>query len=386
MSIKHDLQVTLYRLGKHVYNSLPINSLDRAKHRKLIKKYFPRLLPLESSSSGAEKSHSKADESYQQKILQELRIYEKRINVHDLPEIFHYWSQQHLAPILQEAGFSSITDFFALNLISAQQRIGNNVVSFISIGSGNCDLETTVAETLLGLGCDNFTLECLELNPTMLNRGRELAEEKGLLEHMSFLEADFNTWIPSKKYDAVMANQSLHHVLQLEHLFEQISSALHEDGSFVISDIIGRNGHQRWPEALKIVNQYWRELPKTYRFNVLLNRFEAEYENWDCSTEGFEGIRAQDILPLLLQYFECQDFVAFGNVIDIFVDRCFGHNFSPDSDWDRNFIDRIHYEDEAGFANGTLTPTHMMAVFVKKLHSSLRFSRGIEPGRAVRKS
>ncbi len=66
---------------------------------------------------------------------------------------------------------------------------------------------------------------------------------------------------------------------------------------FVTNDMIGRNGHQRWPEALEIVNQYWHELPEAYRYNKLLSRYEPEYMNWDCSTEGFEGIRAQDILP-----------------------------------------------------------------------------------------
>jgi hypothetical protein len=36
---------------------------------------------------------------------------------------------------------------------------------------------------------------------------------------------------------------------RLEHLFDAVSTALGEDGRFVIYDIIGRNGHLRWPEA-----------------------------------------------------------------------------------------------------------------------------------------
>jgi hypothetical protein len=39
----------------------------------------------------------------------------------------------------------------------------------------------------------------------------------------------------------------LHHVLNLEGLFGQIKSHLKEHGLFIISDIIGRNGHLRWP-------------------------------------------------------------------------------------------------------------------------------------------
>ena len=80
--------------------------------------------------------------------------------------------------------------------------------------------------------------------------------------------------------------------------------------------MIGRNGHQLWPEALEIVHEFWRQLPERYRYNRALKRYEELYENWDCSLESFEGIRAQDILPLLLEYFHFQLFVGCGNVID----------------------------------------------------------------------
>ena len=93
------------------------------------------------------------------------------------------------------------------------------MASFVSIGAGNCDLDVTVAKKSVNAGLDHFTLECLEINPVMLNRGKEIAKENGVLKYMRFVEADFNTWVPSKYYDGIMANQSLHHVMQLEHLF-----------------------------------------------------------------------------------------------------------------------------------------------------------------------
>ena len=59
----------------------------------------------------------------------------------------------------------------------------------------------------------------------------------------------------------------------------------------------------RWPEAYGVLSELWKELPETYKYNHQLKRLEIEYENWDCSTEGFEGIRSQDILPLLIETF-----------------------------------------------------------------------------------
>ena len=58
------------------------------------------------------------------------------------------------------------------------------------------------------------------------------------------------------------------------------------------------------------------KLPASYRFNQQLQRYEEIYLNYDCSVDGFEGIRSQDILPLLLQNFHFDVFVAFANVID----------------------------------------------------------------------
>jgi len=333
--------------------------------------------------SGTE--HNAVDnDDYQKKIQQELGIYEKQVKVHDLPEIFHYWSNKYVAPIFLDAGFKTLEEFFSFHLLEAKKRTGSSAANFVSVGAGNCDFEVSVAKRLVDAGFKDFILECLEINPVMLERGRKIASEMGVLTNMRFVEADFNTWVAGKTYDGVMANQSLHHVTRLEHLFDQISSSLHADGSFVISDMIGRNGHQRWPESLKIVNKFWKELPETHKFNVLLNRLEIEYDNWDCSKEGFEGIRAQDVLPLLVQRFQCEKFIGFGNAIDVFVDRCFGHNFNPESEWDREFIDRVHAEDEAGLVSGELTPTHMVAVFVKTLHCTPYYSRGITPFSSIR--
>ena len=132
------------------------------------------------------------------------------------------------------------------------------------------------------------------------------------------------------QYHLVMVNHSLHHFVALELLFDTIHKVLHPEGYFVADDMIGRNGHMRWPEALAILEELWAELPDRYKYNHQLRRLEIEYENWDCSRQGGnEGIRSQDILPLLLKKFHFDLFVGFANVIDVFVDRNFGHNFDP---------------------------------------------------------
>lgn len=306
-------------------------------------------------------SGAPADRDYVGRVRQEVTRFAKQEIVNDLPLIFHYWSNRYLRPLQERFGFTCPEDFFARQ-IQRQITVLGKPVDIISIGAGNADSEICIARLLRERGLPAFTITCLDITDAMLQRGREAAAQAGLLEHFRFVTADFNQWRPATPYDVVIANQSLHHATNLEGLYAAIHEAIGPTGIFVTSDMIGRNGHQRWPEALQIVREFWRELPKSYRYNLQLHRRETTFKDWDCSLEGFEGVRAQDILPLALQTFGFEFFLAYGNVIDPFIDRGFGPHFDPDSEWDRAFVDRVHARDEAEILSGAITPTHMLAV------------------------
>ena len=322
---------------------------------------------------------------YEERIARETEIFADQVNVHALPEIFHYWSNRWLLPMELEFGARHPEDFLARGLFEAARRTGAARPRFVSLGCGNCDAEVRIAQELVRLGMADFVLECIDINPAMLERGRALAAEAGLAGRVVPMQGDFNRWRPQGRYDGVMANQSLHHVLELEALFDAVSAALAPAGLFVVSDMIGRNGHQRWPEALAIVREFWRELPPSYRYNLQLQRQEDEFLDWDCSVEGFEGVRAQDILPLLLERFGFETFLAFGNLIDPFIDRGFGHHFDAHSERDRDFIDRVHARDEAELAAGRITPTHMLAVLSNERTVACRHRGNLSPSFCVRR-
>jgi ubiquinone/menaquinone biosynthesis C-methylase UbiE len=303
---------------------------------------------------------------YSARLQNEREFYQDCRKVHDLPDIFHYWSNKYLAPDFRRFGFASPDDFHAQSIIKYLQRSSRPNTHFVSIGSGNCDLELDITRKLVAAECRSFVFECLDINQDMLDRGLEAVRRAGLEEHFRFTCADFNDWRPQKKYGIVLANQSLHHVLNLENLFDGIKLGLARNGLFLVSDMIGRNGHMRWPEAMERLQPFWGELPESYRYNQLLKRYEPEYVNHDCSRESFEGIRAQDILPLLIERFNFEFFYPYGNMIFVFVDRPFGHNFDADAEWDRDFIDRVQADDEACIVAGTLKPTSMLAVLTNE--------------------
>ena len=322
--------------------------------------------------------------NYGNRRTKELEIFNDLVDIHELPDIFHYWSNKYLKPMLQEFDISHPDDLFANNMYDSAVSCNVDRPVFASIGTGNCEIEVRVAKLLRVKGLQEFRIDCVELNPKMLERGHDHAREEGVLEHLSFVEGDFNEWKADKEYISVIASQSLHHVMNLEGLFSEIKDSLHADGAFITSDMIGRNGHQRWPEALRAMHSYWQELPEKYRYNHQLKRHEDLYENWDCSVEGFEGIRPQDILPLLIQNFNFQLFIGFANIIDIFIDRGFGPNFDAQAKWDCEFIDRVHEFDERCIRIGFVKPTHIMAVMRKSPVENPRYSRGLSPNHCVR--
>ncbi|MBI3901589.1 MAG: class I SAM-dependent methyltransferase [Nitrosomonadales bacterium] len=323
---------------------------------------------------------------YYLRTLIEQANYASVTEVHDLPPIYNYWSGKYLAPLVREFGFNSIEDFFLNEIVRVLGAVPRQPARLLSIGCGNCDFEVELACRLRDRGYGEFIIECMDINATMLARGAALAAQRGVAEYLVAAQADFNLWAPPEAgcYQVIIANQSLHHVVNLEGLFDGIHRALASDGRFVLSDMIGRNGHMRWPEALEIIDTFWQQLPMSYRVNRRLNITQQSYTNFDNSRLSFEGVRAQDILPLLLERFHFLRFIPFANVIDVFIDRDIGPNFDPARQWDTDFIDRVARADQAALETGRVKPAHLMASLSVAFVEPPQYPGNLSPGFCVR--
>jgi SAM-dependent methyltransferase len=322
-------------------------------------------------------------DDYQSRVAQQVEQYRDE-EIHDLPGIYHYWSNKHLGPVIEQTfGPGSIPEIYAREFASAIERTGRT--SLVSLGAGDGATEVEIAKALRAMEVRDFSIELVELSDHLLGRAAESAMQAGVADGLRFTQTDVNKWRPTGTYAGVMANHSLHHFVELESVFEAVWKGLDPTGVFVSFDMIGRNGHQRWPEARLFTQFLWDQLPERYKFHRLLNRLESPlFMDWDCSTEGFEGIRAQDILPLLTQRFGFAKFAAWGGLIDVFVDRGFGPNFDGESPTDQAFIDRAQAANEALLQIGFLKPTQMAAVMVKNRATTCQSSRGLDPWRCIR--
>jgi hypothetical protein len=98
----------------------------------------------------------------------------------------------------------------------------------------------------------------------------------------------------------VVAQTSLHHVLFLERVAEQVWRSLKSDGYFWIHDFIGETQGQHDPKRLSIMNRILEILPEKFRKNKITGRLIAEIKRPEPGhlASPFEAIRSGEIVPV----------------------------------------------------------------------------------------
>ncbi len=305
------------------------------------------------------------NQSYEEQVKQQIEQYRDTENMHDLPAIYHVWSASYVQPALKQVfGVDDINQFYVEAFLTASRQNPAPPI-FLSLGCGDGTVEIGIAQALRQRGLGQFRFVCYDLSDILLDRFRE-ALPVDLATQFDLVAGDLNAHVFESKFDAVMANHSLHHIVDLEGVYRTIFECLTDGGIFVTSDMIGRNGHMRWPEARLFVDFFWPLLTLRQRRNILLRRQERAFLDYDCSGEGFEGVRAQDVLPLILkQGFHPWKFLGFGGMVDVFVDRCFGRGFDVANPDDVFLVKRIGFLNEVLLDAELVKPTMMLAYFTK---------------------
>lgn len=304
--------------------------------------------------------------------------------IHELPPIFHYWSEKYLRPQLSALGFESPEDFYFVVALDRARETGGEL-KCLSIACGRCEIELGVARRLLDAGV-RLDFTCIDLSQRLLDDARLICREAGLEEVFRFERLDLGGDMghPEPHYDFVMANQCLHHFQELEVALDFVSDAMVADGVFATCDMIGRNGHQLWPEARIEVDRIWAGLPERLRRDRTRGGSAGEFHDYDHSNVGFEGIRAQEVLPLLVERFHFERFMPFACLVLPFVERRFGWNFDADDAGDRALIDAIARRDLDLLHAGVLKPTQLIAALRKQPVAALASRFPWSPAECIR--
>ena len=341
---------------------------------------WDKLIRKRPGQSGDENQHS-----YEKRVKHQIRQFANMERLKGLPPVYRYWSQNYVVPKIREVFDVPTHLHIYISAFGEALRSAEGNGKILSVGSGDANVEVALAKQMLAAGIGNFTILATELSEVRFERAKRLVHESQLNDYFEFKVVDVNEWQPDERFFGVMAQHTLHHIVELEKLFSFIDRNMYDEGAFVVVDMIGRNGHMRWPETLEYVEKIWSFLPDKYKFNHQFGKFMPQYVNWDCSRKGFEGIRSQDILPLLCEYFSFTHFLGTGGFVEVFVDRGFGHNFDVDDPADRNFIDIVARLNDALLETGEIKPTMIFAVCQKKNPDlPVRLYKGMSPAAMVR--
>ncbi len=281
-------------------------------------------------------------------------------NPHDLPTIFHYWSCRYLAPAIRELGFESINQLFIQTLIKQCQTF--KTCYFVNIATHNGEFEWMLIEQLQQQNIDNFILHGLSADVEIVKKLNQLAEIKNLADKVQFFCVDLAHWQPEQHYHLILANYALHRAINVNQILDNLCAAMLKGGKLLIVDMIGEIGHQRESALLPYIPALWAKLPEKYKFNFLTGQQEHWFINHDYSHIGFEGAEAKTILPLLRGKFNFELCFTYGNLIDVFIERAFGHHFDEHNSDDVAFIDCVQSIDKMLIEQEKIKPNHLVAV------------------------
>jgi SAM-dependent methyltransferase len=110
--------------------------------------------------------------------------------------------------------------------------------------------------------------------------------------------------LPSRHFDIAIFVSGAHHVVELEHLWQELHRALRDDGElWLIGEQIGPNGNRLDIECFEAANRAFSALPERLRRNAYTGDIDREIPNIDHAEATFEGIRSQEIEATLARHF-----------------------------------------------------------------------------------
>lgn len=93
-------------------------------------------------------------------------------------------------------------------------------------------------------------------------------------------------------FDVIASSASIHHVINLEHLADQINRALTPDGWFFLQDYVGEPRFQFEPEKRRVVERFVEEATPPER------RCEMRWMD-ESDLSPFCGLRSDEVLPVM---------------------------------------------------------------------------------------
>lgn len=179
------------------------------------------------------------------------------------------------------------------------QHHSQPVDRLLSLGCGGGVLERRVAE------CDWARhIEAVDVSPGAVEQAEAAAREAGLGDRIRYRVADVDTiQLEPNSYDVVMAQMSLHHVTELEHVIDQVNQSLRPGGVLILNEYTGPNRWQLPDAQIDAINRALRRLAPRWRTRASDGTTKREYQRidlgWFDANDPSESVRSAEILPVV---------------------------------------------------------------------------------------
>jgi GT2 family glycosyltransferase/glycosyltransferase involved in cell wall biosynthesis/SAM-dependent methyltransferase len=200
----------------------------------------------------------------------------------------------------------------------------------LDIGCGQGGLERHGSVLQL---CDHY--DAYDVSPEVIYLAKEAAAEFGLT-NVTYEVRDLNHLTLEKdRYDAAFSSMAIHHIENLENLFDQVHQSLKPGGLFVFNEYVGPDRFQWTPLQLMIVNLLLQLLPLRLRRNVKDGTIKRGVPRPDPEAmkqiDPSEAVRSSAIVPLVGKYFRIIERIDYGGtIINTLLQDIVG-NFREDS-------------------------------------------------------
>ena len=190
-------------------------------------------------------------------------------------------------------------------------HLPEQVPHVLVLGAGSGWLERALA-IKSGIG----TIVACDFAPETTAAAEALARQEGL-DRIRYAVCNLESEaLPKGPFDAVFANDVLHHITDLEGLYGRIRDVLVPGGKLLFNEYVGPNRFQYSDERMALINRYFRLIPDHLRFNpywggLFWNRWRADPAKV-AQDDPTEAVRSEDVLPLARAFFETEREYSYG--------------------------------------------------------------------------
>jgi ubiquinone/menaquinone biosynthesis C-methylase UbiE len=235
----------------------------------------------------------------------------------DIPEVQQRWNK-----------FISGNENVEYYEYVSQKYFGNrNNLIGLSLGCGTGHRELKWVEQ------NKFSiLEAVDISQPRIETAKKEALSRGYDNIIKYVTADiYKINMKELHYDAIFAEQSLHHFSPLKKLLLKINSSLKPDGYFIINEFVGPTRFQWTEKQIEVINGLLSIIPvkykKLYDNNDIKNFIYRPSKLRMVLGDPSEAIESGSIMQYLNEIFDVVEVRPYGGTILNLLFAGIGHHF-----------------------------------------------------------